>query len=305
MASPKVQTPDEGFLERMFQLKANNTSVRTEILAGVTTFMTMAYIIIVNPSILGVTGMDTGAVMVATILGSVVGTLLMALLANYPFALAPGMGLNAFFAYTVVLGMGISWQVALAAVFIDGVIFLILSILPVRKRIVNDIPMTLKLAVSVGIGLFIAFIGLQSAGVIVGDPATLVALGDVLSPGVLLFVFGIVVTGMLIAYRIKGALLLGILITTAVSWIFGLSPRPTGIADIIGAPPSLAPTFMQMDFRGVFDVGLIAVIFTFTFVDMFDTVGTLIGVSTKAGFLDEKGELPRADQALLADSIGT
>lgn len=305
MASPKVQTPDEGFLERMFQLKANNTTVRTEILAGVTTFMTMAYIIIVNPSILGVTGMDTGAVMVATILGSVVGTLLMALLANYPFALAPGMGLNAFFAYTVVLGMGISWQVALAAVFIDGVIFLILSILPVRKRIVNDIPMTLKLAVSVGIGLFIAFIGLQSAGVIVGDPATLVALGDVLSPGVLLFVFGLVVTGMLIAYRIKGALLLGILITTAVSWIFGLSPRPTGIADIIGAPPSLAPTFMQMDFRGVFDVGLIAVIFTFTFVDMFDTVGTLIGVSTKAGFLDEKGELPRADQALLADAIGT
>jgi AGZA family xanthine/uracil permease-like MFS transporter len=201
--------------------------------------------------------------------------------------------------------MGISWQVALAAVFIDGVIFLILSILPVRKRIVNDIPMTLKLAVSVGIGLFIAFIGLQSAGVIVADPATLVALGNVLSPEVLLFVFGLVVTGMLIAYRIKGALLLGILITTAVSWIFGLSPRPTGIADIIGAPPSLAPTFMQMDFRGVFDVGLIAVIFTFTFVDMFDTVGTLIGVSTKAGFLDEKGELPRADQALLADAIGT
>ena len=192
---PKLHTANDGFLERTFQLKAHGTTARTEILAGVTTFMTMAYIIIVNPSILGVTGMDTGAVMVATILGSVVGTLLMALLANYPFALAPGMGLNAFFAYTVVLGMGISWQVALAAVFIDGVIFLILSILPVRKRIVNDIPMTLKLAVSVGIGLFIAFIGLQSAGVIVGDPATLVALGDVLSPGVLLFVFGIVVTG--------------------------------------------------------------------------------------------------------------
>ncbi|NLJ60426.1 MAG: NCS2 family permease [Firmicutes bacterium] len=305
MTSPKLSTADGGFLERTFKLKAHGTDVRTELLAGVTTFMTMAYIIIVNPSILGVTGMDTGAVMVATILGSVVGTLLMAFLANYPFALAPGMGLNAFFAYTVVLGMGISWQVALAAVFIDGVIFLILSILPVRKRIVNDIPMTLKLAVSVGIGLFIAFIGLQSAGVIVENPATLVGLGSMTSPNVLLFVFGLVIMGILIAYNIKGSLLLGILITTIISMLFGLSPRPMGIADIVGSPPSLAPTFMQMDFRGIFDVGLIAVIFTFTFVDMFDTAGTLIGVSTKAGFLDEKGELPRADQALLADSIGT
>jgi AGZA family xanthine/uracil permease-like MFS transporter len=305
MASLKLHTANDGFFERAFKLRAHGTDVRTELLAGVTTFMTMAYIIIVNPSILGVTGMDTGAVMVATILGSAVGTLLMALLANYPFALAPGMGLNAFFAYTVVLGMGISWQVALAAVFIDGVIFLILSILPVRKRIVNDIPMTLKLAVSVGIGLFIAFIGLQSAGVIVENPATLVGLGSITSPNVLLFVFGLVVMGILIAYRIKGSLLLGILITTAVSMLFGLSQHPTGIADIVGRPPSLAPTFMQMDFRGVFDVGLIAVIFTFTFVDMFDTVGTLIGVSTKAGFLNEKGELPKADQALLADAIGT
>ncbi|NLB74630.1 MAG: NCS2 family permease, partial [Firmicutes bacterium] len=305
MASPKLHTANDGFLERTFQLKAHGTDARTELLAGVTTFMTMAYIIIVNPSILGVTGMDTGAVMVATILGSVVGTLLMAILANYPFALAPGMGLNAFFAYTVVLGMGISWQVALAAVFIDGVIFLILSILPVRKRIVNDIPMTLKLAVSVGIGLFIAFIGLQSAGVIVENPATLVGLGSISSPNVLLFVFGLVIMGILIAYNIKGSLLLGILITTIVSMLLGLSPRPMGLADIIGSPPSLAPTFMQMDFRGVFDVGLIAIIFTFTFVDMFDTVGTLIGVSTKAGFLNKEGELPKADQALLADSIGT
>jgi len=305
MASPKLHTANDGFLERTFQLKAHGTDARTELLAGVTTFMTMAYIIIVNPSILGVTGMDTGAVMVATILGSVVGTLLMAILANYPFALAPGMGLNAFFAYTVVLGMGISWQVALAAVFIDGVIFLILSILPVRKRIVNDIPMTLKLAVSVGIGLFIAFIGLQSAGVIVENPATLVGLGSISSPNVLLFVFGLVIMGILIAYNIKGSLLLGILITTIVSMLLGLSPRPMGLADIIGSPPSLAPTFMQMDFRGVFDVGLIAIIFTFTFVDMFDTVGTLIGVSTKAGFLNKEGELPKADQALLADAIGT
>ncbi|NLS44563.1 MAG: NCS2 family permease [Firmicutes bacterium] len=305
MTNSKASTADNSFFERMFQLKTNGTDVRTELLAGITTFMTMAYIIIVNPSILGVTGMDKGAVMVATILGGVVGTLLMAFLSNYPFALAPGMGLNAFFAYTIVMGMGISWKVALAAVFIDGVIFLILSLLPVRRRIVNDIPMTLKLAVSVGIGLFIAFIGLQSAGVIVGDPATLLSLGSISSPNVLLFVVGLAIMGVLVAYRVKGSLLLGILITTAISMIFGLSPHPTGITDIVSKPPSLIPTFMQMDFRGLFDVGLIAVIFTFTFVDMFDTVGTLIGVSAKAGFLDKKGELPKADQALLADALGT
>ena len=305
MAEVKLQSADGGFLESVFHLRENRTNVRTEIIAGITTFMTMAYIIIVNPSILGNTGMDVGAVMVATILGATLGTLIMAFYANYPFAMAPGMGLNAFFAFTVVLGMGISWQTALAAVFVDGVIFLILTLLPVRRAIINGVPMTLKLAVSVGIGLFIAFIGMQEAGIIVKNPATLVGLGDITSPNVLLSLFGLAVMGLLISRRVKGSLLLGILITTVVGMIFKLNPAPRSLADIVGAPPSLAPTFLQMDFRGLLDVGLITVIFTFTFVDLFDTAGTLIGVSTKAGFLNEKGELPRADQALLADAVGT
>ncbi|MGE5587632.1 MAG: NCS2 family permease [Clostridia bacterium] len=305
MAEAKLQSVDSGFLESVFHLKENGTNVRTEIIAGITTFMTMAYIIIVNPSILGNTGMDVGAVMVATILGTALGTLIMAFHANYPFAMAPGMGLNAFFAFTVVLGMGISWQTALAAVFVDGVIFLILTILPVRRAIINGVPMTLKLAVSVGIGLFIAFIGMQEAGIIVRNDATLVGLGNVTSSNVLLSLFGLAVMGLLVSRRVKGSLLLGILITTVVGMIFKLNPTPSGLADIVGAPPSLAPTFLKMDFRGLLDVGLITVIFTFTFVDMFDTAGTLIGVSTKAGFLNEKGELPRGDQALLADAVGT
>ncbi|MDI7246148.1 MAG: NCS2 family permease [Bacillota bacterium] len=305
MAQVKSQSADGGLLESVFHLKENGTNVRTEIIAGITTFMTMAYIIIVNPSILGNTGMDVGAVMVATILGTALGTLIMAFYANYPFAMAPGMGLNAFFAFTVVLGMGISWQTALAAVFVDGVIFLILTLLPVRKAIINGVPMTLKLAVSVGIGLFIAFIGMQEAGIIVKNPATLVSLGTITSPNVLLSLFGLAVMGLLISRRVKGSLLLGILITTVVGMVFKLNPTPTSLASIVGAPPSLAPTFLQMDFRGLLDVGLITVVFTFTFVDLFDTAGTLIGVSTKAGFLNEKGELPRADQALLADAVGT
>lgn len=305
MAQAKVNNADAGFLDSVFHLRENHTNIRTEIVAGITTFMTMAYIIIVNPSILGNTGMDVGAVMVATILGTALGTLVMALYANYPFAMAPGMGLNAFFAFTVVLGMGISWQTALAAVFVDGVIFLILTLLPVRKAIINGVPMTLKLAVSVGIGLFIAFIGMQEAGIIVRNEATLVGLGNITSPTVLLSLFGLAVMGLLVSRRVKGSLLLGILITTIVGMIFKLNPAPRGIADIIGAPPSLAQTFLKMDFSGLLDVGLITVIFTFTFVDMFDTAGTLIGVSTKAGFLNEKGELPRADQALLADAVGT
>ncbi|MGE5573770.1 MAG: NCS2 family permease [Bacteroidota bacterium] len=305
MAQVKSHSADGGLLESVFHLKENGTNVRTEIIAGITTFMTMAYIIIVNPSILGNTGMDVGAVMVATILGTALGTLIMAFYANYPFAMAPGMGLNAFFAFTVVLGMGISWQTALAAVFVDGVIFLILTLLPVRKAIINGVPMTLKLAVSVGIGLFIAFIGMQEAGIIVKNPATLVSLGTITSPNVLLSLFGLAVMGLLISRRVKGSLLLGILITTVVGMAFKLNPTPTSLASIVGAPPSLAPTFLQMDFRGLLDVGLITVVFTFTFVDLFDTAGTLIGVSTKAGFLNEKGELPRADQALLADAVGT
>ncbi|HHV62325.1 MAG TPA: NCS2 family permease [Firmicutes bacterium] len=294
-----------GFLENLFKLSANNTTVRTEVLAGITTFMTMAYIIIVNPSILGKAGMDVGAVMVATCLGTALGTFVMALYANYPFAMAPGMGLNAFFAFTVVLGMGISWKVALGAVFIDGVIFLLLTLTRVRQAIINSVPMTLKLATGVGIGLFIAFIGLQEAGIIVKNDATMVSLGKITSPNVLLALFGLAVMGLLLARRVKGSLLLGILITSVVGMITGLAPYPHGIKDIISMPPSLAPTFMQMDVLGALNIGLLTVIFTFTFVDMFDTVGTLIGVSTKAGFLDKNGELPRSGQALMADAIGT
>ncbi|HHY46454.1 MAG TPA: NCS2 family permease [Firmicutes bacterium] len=295
----------EGFLESLFHLRENKTTVRTEVIAGLTTFMTMAYIIIVNPGILSKAGMDIGAVMVATCLGTALGTFIMAFYANYPFAMAPGMGLNAFFAFTVCLGMGVSWQVALGAVFIDGVIFLLLTLTQARQAIINSVPMTLKLATGVGIGLFIAFIGLQEAGIIVNNEATLVSLGKITSPNVLLALFGLAVMGLLLSRKVKGSLLLGILITSAVGMIFGLAPVPHGIKDIIGAPPSLAPTFMKMDIRGALNMGLLAVIFTFTFVDMFDTVGTLIGVSTKAGFLDKKGQLPRSGQALMADAVGT
>lgn len=304
-ATAALPPQGQGFLEGLFNLRANGTTVRTEILAGITTFMTMAYIIIVNPSILGNAGMDVGAVMVATCLGTALGTLIMALYANYPFAMAPGMGLNAFFAFTVVLGMGIDWRVALGAVFIDGVIFLLLTLTKVRQAIINSVPMSLKLATGVGIGLFIAFIGLQEAGLIVKNDATLVSLGNISSPNVLLSLFGLAVMGLLLARRVKGSLLLGILITSVAGMLFGITPHPKGIGDIIGAPPSLAPTFMQMDILGALNIGLLTVIFTFTFVDMFDTAGTLIGVSTKAGFLNEKGELPRAGQALLADALGT
>ncbi|HHY98671.1 MAG TPA: NCS2 family permease [Firmicutes bacterium] len=300
-----VAAKKEDFLESLFHLRENKTTVRTEVIAGLTTFMTMAYIIIVNPNILSKAGMDIGAVTVATCLGAALGTFVMALYANYPFAMAPGMGLNAFFAFTVCLGMGISWQVALGIAFIDGVICLLLTLTRARQAIINSVPMTLKLATGVGIGLFIAFIGLQEAGIVVKNDATLVSLGKISSPNVLLALFGLAVIGLLLSRKVKGALLLGIMITSVVAMIVGLTPFPRSIKDIIGAPPSLAPTFLKMDVLGALNIGLIAIIFTFTFVDLFDTVGTLIGVSTKAGFLDKDGQLPRSGQALISDSIGS
>lgn len=317
-------------LEKLFKLNANGTDVKTEILAGITTFMTMAYILAVNPSILSATGMDSGAIFTATALAALIGTLLMAVCANYPFALAPGMGLNAYFAYTVVLGMGYKWEVALTAVFVEGIIFIVLSLTNVREAIFNAIPKNLKAAVSVGIGLFIAFIGLQNANVVTGG-STLIQLfsldGYNAAKGVeasfndvgitvLLAIIGIIITGILVIKNIKGNILWGILIT----WILGIICQFAGLyvpnpeigfygllPDFSGglSVPSLAPVFMKLDFSGIFSVNFIVVIFAFLFVDMFDTIGTLIGVSSKANMLNEEGKLPRIKGALLADAIAT
>jgi adenine/guanine/hypoxanthine permease len=290
-------------LEKFFQLKDNKTTVRTEILAGITTFMTMAYILAVNPSILSATGMDKNALFTATALASVIATLVMALVAKLPFALAPGMGLNAFFAFTVVLGMGHSWQFALTAVFLEGIIFIILTAFNIRELIVNAIPMAMKHAVSAGIGLFIAFIGLQNAGVIVNNDAVLVGLGDMGSAPVILALSGLVLTGVLLALKVKGALLIGILVVTVVGIPFSVTNLPE--SSLVSLPPSIAPIFMKFEFSEIFTLDMLIVLFTFLFVDMFDTVGTLVGVSDKAGMLDKQGRVPRVKQALFADAIGT
>jgi len=289
-------------LENYFKLSENNTNVKTEVIAGITTFMTMGYIIMVNPYILSETGMDFGALITATCLASAIATVFMALYANYPFALAPGMGLNAFFAFGVVLGMQIGWEVALAAVFINGVIFLLLTMTRAREALFNAIPMNLKLATSVGIGLFIAFIGFTQAGIVVANPDTYVALGNFHDPGVLLAVFGLVVAGLLLARGVRGALLISILATSLVGMITGIVPWPEGI---VSPPPSLSPIFMKMDFKAALNIGLIPIIFTFTFVDLFDTMGTLVGVASKAKMLDKEGKLPRINRALAVDAVGT
>lgn len=290
-------------LNRFFQLKENNTTVKTEVVAGFTTFMTMAYILAVNPDILSATGMDKNALFTATALSAMVATLVMALVARLPFALAPGMGLNAFFAFTVVLGMGYSWQFALTAVFLEGIIFLVLTAFNIRELIVNAIPISMKHAVSSGIGLFIAFIGLQNSGFIVNNDATLVGLGDMGSPSVLIAAGGIVLTAVLLILRVKGALLIGIFLATIAGIPFGVTTLPEG--HLVDAPPSLAPIFWKMDFSRIFTMDMLIILFTFLFVDMFDTVGTLVGVSSKAGMLDEEGRVPRVKQALFADSVGT
>lgn len=287
-------------MEKIFKLSAHKTTVRTELLAGVTTFLTMAYILIVNPLILSDAGMDFGAVFTATALSAAIATLVMAFLANLPFALAPGMGLNAFFAYTVVITMGYTWQQALTAVFIEGLIFILLTAFNIREAIVNSIPSNMKKAISVGIGLFIAFIGLQNAGIIVGG-ATLVELGDVTKGTALVAMIGLVITGILVAFKVRGALLLGIIATT----IIGI---PMGVTTWAGGsflPPSLAPTFLAFSFKDVFSVDMIVIVFTFLFVDMFDTVGTLIGCATKADILEKDGTIPKCKEALFADAIGT
>lgn len=294
------------FLNKYFKLGDNNTTVRTEILAGITTFMTMAYILAVNPDILSAAGMDKGAVFTATALASLVATLVMALYAKLPFALAPGMGLNAFFAFTVVLGMGHSWQFALTAVFLEGLVFIALTAFNIREMIVNSIPNNMKHAISVGIGLFIAFIGLKNAGIIVSSPATFVALGDVTNltenAGAVVALLALVLTGVLLALKVKGALLIGILAGTVIGLAFGVTQLPTSF-DL--TPPSLSPIFMKFEWTQILTMDMLVVVFTFLFVDMFDTVGTLIGVSSKANMLDKEGRVPRVKQALMADAIGT
>lgn len=290
-------------MEKFFKLRENNTTIKTEVIAGITTFMTMAYILVVNPGILSEAGMDFGAVFTATALASIVATALTGLYAKLPFAQAPGMGLNAFFAYTVVLGMGYSWRFALTAVFLEGIIFILLTVFNIREAIIDSIPENIKKAISVGIGLFIAFIGLVNAGIIVQpESGIIVGLGDITKGSGLLAVIGIIITGFLLARNIKGALLIGIVATTLLGIPMGITTLPKAIVSL---PPSLKPIFLQFEWKHILTPDMFIVLFTLLFMDMFDTVGTLVGVATKANMLDEKGRVPRAKEALLADAIGT
>ena len=291
-------------MDKFFRLKENNTNVRTEVVAGITTFMTMAYILIVNPSILSAAGMDQGAVFTATAVSAIIGTLIMGLYAKLPFAQAPGMGLNAFFAFTVVLGMGYSYQFALTAVLLEGLIFILLTIFNVREAIVDSIPANIKKAISVGIGLFIALIGLEGAGIVVhpADGGTIVSLGNIISGPGLLAIIGIVITGILVARKVKGALFLGMVITTVIGIPMGVTPMPESI---VSMPPSISSTFMQFEWHNIFSFDMVIVLFTLLFMDMFDTIGTLVGVATKAKMLDENGRVPNIKKALFADAIGT
>lgn len=294
----------DGLLDNFFEISKNNTSVRTEMVAGITTFMTMAYILIVNPSILSAAGMDQGAVFTATALSALVATLIMGLYAKLPFAQAPGMGLNAFFAFTVVLGMGYSYQFALTAVFLEGIIFILLTLFNVREAIVDSIPSNIKKAISVGIGLFIALIGLEGAGIIVHpqDGGTIVALGDITSGTALLAIIGILITGILLVRKVKGALFIGMLITAVVGIPMGVTPVPT---TIVSAPPSISSVLLQFEWSNIFSIDMLIVLFTLLFMDMFDTIGTLVGVATKAKMLDENGKVPNIKKALFADAVGT
>ena len=293
------------FLEKQFKLSENHTTVKTEILAGVTTFMTMAYIIFVNPGILSATGMPFNSVMSATCISAAIATFLMAFLANYPIALASGMGLNAFFAFSVVLnpGMNMTWQVALAAIFIEGVIFIILTLTKLRESIVNTIPKSLKIGIAAGIGLFITFIGLQGSGIIVSNPATLVGLGSLKNNApALLTLGGLAVMVTLEYFKITGGLLIGIVAVTGAGAALGMVQMP---ASIVSAPPMPTETFLQFDFSMIGSANFWVVVFTFFFVDFFDTVGTLVGVCNRSGLMDEHGRLPNAKGALMADAVGT
>lgn len=289
-------------LKKLFGFNPKETTVRTEVLAGITTFLTMSYILAVNPAMFSeLEGMPAGAVFTSTALAAIVGTMAMAFWGKLPFGLAPGMGLNAFFVYTVCLGMGYSWQFALTAVLIEGILFIIMTVTNVREAIVNAIPLNLRYAIGAGIGLFIAFIGLQNASVIINDNATLVVLGDITSGSALLALIGLLITGFLYAKNVRGAMLIGILLTT----IIGIPMGVTEFKGILSQPHSIAPIFCQFEWDKIFTLDMLVVVFTFLFIDMFDTVGTLIGVCTKAGMVDKDGHVNRIKQAFMADAIAT
>ena len=290
------------FLQKLFGFDPQKNSVRTEVLAGITTFLTMAYILAVNPSIFSnIADMPNGAVFTATALAAIIGTLVMSLYAKKPFGLAPGMGLNAFFVFTVCLGMGYSWQFALTAIFIEGVIFIILSLTKVRELIVNSIPASLKKAIGAGIGLYIAFIGLQNAGIIANDDATLVTLGSLKSANSLLFIAGLLVTAVLVALKVRGGILIGMLVTTLVGIPLGI----TQLSAVVALPDSVAPLFVKFEWSSIFSLDMLVVVLTFLFIEMFDTIGTLVGVSVKSGMVDKDGKIEGIDRMLMADAVAT
>lgn len=290
-------------LEKIFKLKENNTTARKEIMAGIITFLTMSYILMVNPAILSATGMDKAALFTTTALAAIISTLLMAFLTNLPIAQAPGMGLNNFFAFTVVLTMGYPWRFALTAVFIEGIIFVLLTFFNVRELIVKSIPLVLKEAIPIGIGLFIALIGLKNADIVVPNKDTLLSIGDLANHHVWIAFFGIILSGVLLALRVNGAILIGIVASTIFGLVLGEVHLPEG--SWIALPPSIAPIFAQFEWDNIFSFDMLIVVFTFLFVNLFDTVGTLIGVVTKAGFIDKKGNFPQVKKALFADALGT
>ncbi len=288
-------------LQKLFGFVPSSMTVKREVIAGITTFLTMAYILAVNPSILSDAGMDKGAVFTATVISSVLATLVMAMYAKLPFALAPGMGLNAFFAYTVVLTMGYSWQFALTAVFIEGIIFILLTLIGLRQKIVDSMPLVLRRAISPGIGFFIAFIGLKNAGIVSASPATFVTMGNLHDPAVLLAAFGILLSAVLLIKKVTGALLIGILVTT----VIGIPLGVTHFTSVLDVPPSIAPVVMKFEWHNVLSFDMAICVLTFLFIDMFDTIGTLLGVSHRAGMVDEKGNIPHLTEAFMADAIGT
>lgn len=303
--SPQPPHPN-GFLERQFKLTERGTNVRTELIAGLTSFLAMSYIIIVNPMILSDAGIPHEAAFAATIYASVLCTIAFALWVNYPVGIAPGMGLNAFFAYTVVIGEGLSWQTALGAVFISGLVFFILTVTGIRQKIIEGIPGPLKSAIGVGIGLFIAFIGFQNAGIIVADEATVVGLGDITQAGTAIAILGVIIAGFFMAKNIKGGLLITILITTVIMMIAGVTSAPTSVGDVISFQlPSMSETFLQMDIMAAISYGVIAIIFSFTIVELFDNLATLVGLTNRAGLVDKDGKIQDLDKALQADSLGT
>jgi AGZA family xanthine/uracil permease-like MFS transporter len=302
----EVEVAKLSWLDRQFKLSERKTNVKTELLAGVTTFITMSYIILVVPGILSEAGMPKEAAIAAVIFSSVIATLLYALLANMPIAVAPGLGLVSFFAYTVVLGMGLTWQTGLGAVFISGVTFLVLTITGVRKKIIDAVPEVLRSAIGVGIGLFITFIGLKNAGLVVASKGTAVALGKIMTPGPLLAIAGLVIAAVLTARKVKGALIVSILVTTIVAMIIGVVQAPKGIGNVVSlSVPSLSETFMQMDIKAAIGYGILSVIFSFTIVELFDNSATLISLTRKAGIMDENGKIENMNQAFVADAIAT